>query len=219
METGIPTVWIDILSDPAVRLAARAWGKDLPETWGILSRAIKAEDISQYMPLTQFDVYLNPEYSLPPIPPSSIPTPAPLPKKKIFDLQLLFVVGYFFFCIFIIVMGVVTSVTSISSPKPTSIPTPTFHIILGDRYETFSETAQADLTQTAQDNQIQALEEQDSAAPCLIKGNISETTGEKIYHLPGQKFYDSTVITPSKGERWFCTEAEAQTAGWRKSRQ
>lgn len=53
-----PTVWIDILSDPAVRLAARAWHKDLPETWGILSRAIKAEQLSQYMPLTQFDEYI-----------------------------------------------------------------------------------------------------------------------------------------------------------------
>ncbi len=50
-----------------------------------------------------------------------------------------------------------------------------------------------------------------------IKGNIS-STGEKIYHMPGQRFYDQTIIEPSKGERWFCTEDEAQRAGWRKSR-
>jgi len=52
---------------------------------------------------------------------------------------------------------------------------------------------------------------------CLIKGNISFRTGEKIYHVPGGEFYDETVINASKGERWFCTEAEARAAGWRKS--
>lgn len=51
---------------------------------------------------------------------------------------------------------------------------------------------------------------------CLIKGNIS-SSGEKIYHIPSGQFYDRTVITESKGERWFCTEAEARAAGWRKS--
>ena len=59
-----------------------------------------------------------------------------------------------------------------------------------------------------------------SAAPsgrCLIKGNIS-SKGEKIYHVPGGGNYDVTVITQSKGERWFCTEAEAVKAGWRKAR-
>lgn len=52
---------------------------------------------------------------------------------------------------------------------------------------------------------------------CLIKGNISYK-GEKIYHVPGQQYYDETIITPSKGERYFCTEAEAIAAGWRKSK-
>lgn len=52
---------------------------------------------------------------------------------------------------------------------------------------------------------------------CAIKGNIS-TSGEKIYHLPGQKYYDETVIDTSKGEKWFCSEEEATAAGWRKSK-
>jgi competence protein ComEC len=51
-----------------------------------------------------------------------------------------------------------------------------------------------------------------------IKGNISTKTGEKIYHVPGQRYYDSTVINESQGERWFWTEEEAQAAGWRKSK-
>ncbi len=52
---------------------------------------------------------------------------------------------------------------------------------------------------------------------CKIKGNIS-SKGEKIYHMPGQKFYNDTIISSSKGERWFCTEQEAINAGWRKSK-
>ena len=52
---------------------------------------------------------------------------------------------------------------------------------------------------------------------CLIKGNIS-IDNEKIYHLPGQKFYDKTQINESKGERFFCSEEEAVSAGWRKAK-
>lgn len=52
---------------------------------------------------------------------------------------------------------------------------------------------------------------------CVIKGNIS-SSGERIYHVPGQQNYDDTVITVSKGERWFCTEAEALAAGWRRAK-
>jgi micrococcal nuclease len=55
-------------------------------------------------------------------------------------------------------------------------------------------------------------------AGCRIKGNIN-SSGEKIYHVPGGKFYDNTVIEPEKGERWFCTETEAVEAGWRRSKQ
>jgi hypothetical protein len=59
------------------------------------------------------------------------------------------------------------------------------------------------------------------AAPppgCDVKGNISTRTGERIYHLPGQSFYDQTKISPGRGEAWFCTEAEARANGWRKSK-
>jgi hypothetical protein len=54
---------------------------------------------------------------------------------------------------------------------------------------------------------------------CDIKGNISYTAGEKIYHVPGGKYYDATVIDPRYGERWFCTEDEAIANGWRRSKQ
>lgn len=55
------------------------------------------------------------------------------------------------------------------------------------------------------------------SAACQIKGNIN-AEGEKIYHMPGQAYYDKTIISPEKGERWFCTEAEAIANGWRKSK-
>jgi hypothetical protein len=53
---------------------------------------------------------------------------------------------------------------------------------------------------------------------CTIKGNISKK-GARIYHRPGQRDYEKTHITERKGERWFCSEAEAQAAGWRPSSQ
>ena len=54
-------------------------------------------------------------------------------------------------------------------------------------------------------------------AGCIIKGNISISNGRKLYHLPGMKDYEKTVIIPEKGEKWFCTEAEAVTNGWTKA--
>ena len=50
-----------------------------------------------------------------------------------------------------------------------------------------------------------------------VKGNVSYNNDERIYHVPGQRHYDETVIMWSRGERRFCTEAEARAAGWRKS--
>ncbi|WP_165814819.1 thermonuclease family protein [Labrenzia sp. 011] len=57
-----------------------------------------------------------------------------------------------------------------------------------------------------------------SSSDCNIKGNISFSTGERIYHLPGQEFYSKTRIDTGNGERWFCSEAEARAAGWRRAR-
>ena len=61
-----------------------------------------------------------------------------------------------------------------------------------------------------------AAPESNSGAGCLIKGNIN-TLGEKIYHLPGCGSYDKTKIDVARGEKWFCAETEAETAGWRKA--
>ncbi len=53
---------------------------------------------------------------------------------------------------------------------------------------------------------------------CQIKGNIS-SKGEKIFHIPGGRWYKNTKINITKGERMFCSEQEAISAGWRKSSQ
>ncbi len=50
-----------------------------------------------------------------------------------------------------------------------------------------------------------------------IKGNISQS-GEKIYHKPGDMYYSQTEINESAGEKMFCTEKDAQDAGWRHSK-
>ena len=52
---------------------------------------------------------------------------------------------------------------------------------------------------------------------CDIKGNVSRG-GARIYHLPGTAGYASTRIDPTRGEAWFCDEAEARTAGFRPAR-
>ena len=53
-------------------------------------------------------------------------------------------------------------------------------------------------------------------ANCIIKGNISGSG--QIYHMPHNRDYDDTRINEARGERWFCSEAEAQAAGWRAAR-
>lgn len=57
------------------------------------------------------------------------------------------------------------------------------------------------------------LAKQVAPAGCAIKGNI--TKNGKIYHAPWSPWYKKTRIDTSKGERWFCDEAEALNAGWR----
>lgn len=64
-----------------------------------------------------------------------------------------------------------------------------------------------------EDDRIIAPAEEPS---CPIKGNINEA-GEKIYHVPGCDYYERTVVDEAKGERWFCSEDEARSAGWRKA--
>jgi endonuclease YncB( thermonuclease family) len=68
-----------------------------------------------------------------------------------------------------------------------------------------------------QGERLQAATAPESATGCLIKGNISSSS-ERIFHVSDAQHYDRTKINTANGERWFCTEAEAIAAGWRKAR-
>ncbi len=52
---------------------------------------------------------------------------------------------------------------------------------------------------------------------CLIKGNIDKATYKKFYHLPNCKQYNQIIIEKDIGEGYFCTETEAQKAGFQKA--
>jgi endonuclease YncB( thermonuclease family) len=71
------------------------------------------------------------------------------------------------------------------------------------------------------DAQRQLISPAFAAAPpasnCVIKGNLSRRD-QCIYHVPGGQFYDRLNMESHTSRRWFCSEAEAQAAGCRKSR-
>lgn len=75
----------------------------------------------------------------------------------------------------------------------------------------------SELLRLQHEDEINAILAGEEPGDCVIKGNISYTTGERIYHIPGDKYYNETIISPDFGERWFCTPAEAEAAGWRRA--
>jgi hypothetical protein len=62
------------------------------------------------------------------------------------------------------------------------------------------------------DEVVDRVEAEVSCEDPQIKGNLTTHNGEKIYHVPGGQFYDVT-----DAEEWFCTEEEAEDAGYRES--
>jgi endonuclease YncB( thermonuclease family) len=73
-----------------------------------------------------------------------------------------------------------------------------------------------DLMDPAAFRATQAPPPQAAPGDCVIKGNIS--ANGQIYHVPGQENYADTQINLARGERWFCSAAEAEAAGWRPAR-
>jgi endonuclease YncB( thermonuclease family) len=91
-----------------------------------------------------------------------------------------------------------------------------------DEYEAAQETAKAAKigiwrgpSQPAWEYRATSWNKAAQTAPkgCPIKGNI--TKNGKIYHPPWSPWYSRTRIDTTKGERWFCDEAQAIKAGWR----
>jgi len=52
---------------------------------------------------------------------------------------------------------------------------------------------------------------------CAIKGNVNHK-GDRIYFLPVTSAYGKVKMDKGLGERWFCSEQEAEAAGWRKAK-
>jgi len=50
-----------------------------------------------------------------------------------------------------------------------------------------------------------------------IKCNISKTNNEKIYHLPFDQQYDTTIIENERNEYYLATIKEAESLGFRRA--
>jgi micrococcal nuclease len=63
-------------------------------------------------------------------------------------------------------------------------------------------------------NAYQNISKDDQESNLNCKGKIKGNENSHIYHVPGGAFYDST----KDNIIWFCSEQEAQNAGFRKSK-
>lgn len=52
---------------------------------------------------------------------------------------------------------------------------------------------------------------------CFIKGNVRRDKGTKTYHFPECYNYDKIVVNEAEKDQWFCSEKEAEAAGFKKA--
>ncbi len=53
----------------------------------------------------------------------------------------------------------------------------------------------------------------EAGSPCTVKGIVDG--GRKTLITPWSPWYRDVDVDPARGDRWFCSEAEAVAAGWR----
>jgi micrococcal nuclease len=53
---------------------------------------------------------------------------------------------------------------------------------------------------------------------CNIKANIDKNSTRRNYYYPGCPQYKFTIVEKDLGEQWFCSEKEAQAAGFTKAK-
>ena len=58
----------------------------------------------------------------------------------------------------------------------------------------------------------------DHKVGCQVKGNYDKR-GHRFYHLPEFRHYSVTTVDFENGDQWFCTEQEAQKAGFTRARE
>lgn len=70
--------------------------------------------------------------------------------------------------------------------------------------------------QRPEDYRAERWQDASAKAPegCPIKGRVLSRR-KKVYVLPWSRNYERTRVRPRRGERWFCSEAEALRAGWK----
>lgn len=91
-------------------------------------------------------------------------------------------------------------------------PVPNHHQVLTDDEEEKEKKQKAEKEKRQAVKEKEEQEQQEQQACLNIRGNVS-SSGDKIYHVPSGQFYDKT-----EPEETFCTEAEAKSAGYRKSK-
>jgi endonuclease YncB( thermonuclease family) len=52
---------------------------------------------------------------------------------------------------------------------------------------------------------------------CNVKG-VVDAAGERVYYVPTDPGYRDIAVAPERGERLFCSDEEARTAGWARPR-
>ena len=109
-----------------------------------------------------------------------------------------------------------------ATPTATVLPLPTY-TATATVMPTFTATATSTSTPfaTVTPTHTPTYAPTHTAVPehCRIKGNINVDSGERVYHTPDSPWYERTEIDTEAGEQWFCTEREAQAAGWRAPKQ
>lgn len=63
-------------------------------------------------------------------------------------------------------------------------------------------------------SQRKKVNPQPPSADCTIKGNIDKGTWDHLYHLPTCRHYNQIILDMDMGEQFFCSESEAQAAGF-----
>jgi len=92
-----------------------------------------------------------------------------------------------------------------------------------DTYDNFSaKAALQDANTYARDHKLgiysHLCSQKDTPNPdCVIKGNHDQRQDKKLYSYPGCTNYGRTVVDLWQDDQWFCSEQEAQEAGYLKS--
>ena len=90
---------------------------------------------------------------------------------------------------------------------------------------TYDKNSQKDILQAAyhkakaekvgiHSSQCKKVDPKPPSPDCTIKGNIDKGTWDHLYHVPTCRHYNQIILDMDMGEQFFCSESEAQAAGF-----